>query len=100
VLFHVDDILATCKTAAAPRELRDKLIEEFSDVKFTEGTKHAYLGRNMDFSVPGYVSINMEGFVNKLLSDFGVEGTAASPAAHHLFLVRDDCPKLDSSQSV
>jgi hypothetical protein len=61
------------------------------------GTKFDYLGMNLDFGGDGGVEIDMFKHVDKLLEDFPEEitGKAATPAAKHLFDVREDGEKLD-----
>ena len=61
------------------------------------GTKFDYLGMNLDFEGDGGVAIDMFKHVDKLLDDFPEEitGKAATPAAKHLFDVRENGEKLD-----
>jgi len=98
VVWHVDDVYASC-------------VDDFELTKFAcylgdiygpkltmhTGTKFDYLGMNLDFGGDGGVEIDMFKHVDKLLEDFPEEitGKAATPAAKHLFDVREDGEKLD-----
>ena len=51
-----------------------------------------------DFTSIGKVKLTMEGYVNDILSSYGVEGKASSPALEHLFHVREGIALLDEEQ--
>jgi hypothetical protein len=40
----------------------------------------------------------MDGFIDQMLQNFGVEGTAATPEASDLFVINES-PKLDLTES-
>ena len=69
--------------------LEDKFRAEFKHIEILEGPVYSYLGMSWDYSVPGEVKLSMEGFIADLIKWSEIEGTAASPAANHLFDVRD-----------
>jgi hypothetical protein len=62
------------------------------------GKVHDYLSMTLDFSVKGEVRIDMVDYVKAMIADFHEhdpsEKTAVTPAAEHLFQVRDDVPKI------
>ena len=67
------------------------------------GGKLDYLGMILDFEVPGQVTFNMQSYTKKMVSDFeqdiGKEvSMTKTPAADHLFQVRDDVEMLNDSQ--
>jgi hypothetical protein len=97
-IFHVDDIMTTCKKEGALEEMKRILLSNFKEVNFCEGEQHAYLGRNFDFSAKGFVTVSMDGYIDRLIEDMGVTGVVASPAANHLFEINDKSPKLNDEE--
>jgi len=93
ICIHVDDLLITCEREEAIDEVTSRLRDEFKTIEEHRGDVHSYLGMKMDFGQPTGVNITMEGFVNDLLKENEVIRTAATPAADHLFTVRES-PKL------
>ena len=93
VAMHVDDLLITSKQV----NTIDKLITELKG-RYTEGvTVHegdiiSYLGMTFDWSKPGEVKVTQEGYIQDILRDCLVEGTAKTPAADNLYEIRDDVP--------
>ena len=55
------------------------------------GKIHDYLGMIFDFSEKGKVSVNMIEYIKNIINDFPEEivGIKTSPAADHLFDIRD-----------
>jgi hypothetical protein len=55
------------------------------------GKVHDYLGMIFDFSAKGKVMVTMVEYIKDIIKDFPEEitGTKMSPAADHLFTVRD-----------
>ena len=104
LVWHVDDIKASHKN---PKVL-DRVImmlgniysnEDIGKMKPVRGKKHDYLGMVLDYSNPGEVIIDMTRYVKQMVEEFPyqnlIKGTAATPAANHLFNVRDNVPKLE-----
>ena len=56
------------------------------------GKRHNYLGIDLDYSSPGKVKISMIKYLHKIIQGFPevIKGGAATPAADHLFQVRED----------
>ena len=56
------------------------------------GKVHDYLGIGMDFSSPKVLKIRMIKYIKKIQEDFPeeIKSSAATPAAEHLFDVRED----------
>jgi hypothetical protein len=63
----------------------------------TRGRTHDYLGMTLDYTENGVVKIDMRDYVSKILEELpkDMEGTATTPAASHLFQIRDESMKLD-----
>ena len=72
-------------------------------MKLKRGKIHEYLGMQLDFSVAGQVKITMFDYIQEMLEDFHKfdprKTISRTPAADHLFKVRDDQPKLDEQKS-
>jgi hypothetical protein len=99
VVIYVDDLKFTC----ARRDIIDSAIATLearfdSKLKVTEGPVHLYLGMRWDYSVPGKCAVTMSGYTADVVAHSHVTGRIGSPAADHLFTVRDDAPALDADQ--
>jgi hypothetical protein len=87
--------------------LRDEYESIFEDgsgkMTVSRGKKHTYLGMQLDFTVPGQVSISMFDYVQEILDMFDKEapkcvGIKTSAAPADLFRVNPDCVKLTTAQ--
>jgi hypothetical protein len=104
--WHVDDMKISHKEVYAVDDmilwLRRKYEEIMSDgegkMTVRRGKVHDYLGMTLNFSVLGEVKIDMVEYIESMVNDFHAfdesDKTALTPAAEHLFQVRDDAPKL------
>ena len=65
------------------------------------GPAHDYLGMTIDYSEDGKVKFLMADFVEGILDEApsDMDGTAASPAANHLFTVDEKAEKLDGRRA-
>ncbi len=56
------------------------------------GCKHEYLGVKMEFNDDGMLDVSMFKYLQDVIDDFPevIRGRAATPAAAHLFKVRDE----------
>jgi hypothetical protein len=65
------------------------------------GKKHNYLGMMLDFSKDGAFVDDMEDYLKEMLNNFpeDMNGMATTPAADHLFKVRDNVPKLNEERA-
>ena len=63
--------------------------------------KHDYLGMTLDFSKGEAFIVDIEEYLKKILKDLpeDMNGTATTPAADHLFKMRDNAPKLNEEQA-
>ncbi len=59
ICFHVDDILITCKDDSVIKDIIFKMRGEYQEIKVSEGLKHSYLGRTLDFSDERYSMVSM-----------------------------------------
>lgn len=91
---YVDDILLTSKSMDLMEQIVSiDLPRYLPEVKVNRGLVHSFLGMTLDFSTPGKVHITMPNYIGETLDEFGVSGTAATPALAQLFDVRDS-PQL------
>jgi hypothetical protein len=102
VTWHVDDSLKVSHVESMA--VVDQFIEDM-ECEFgketpllnqSRGKVHDYLGMTLDFSKPGEVTITMINYLKGLLHDAPKEmrGSAATPAASHLFEVNQENPVL------
>ena len=61
-------------------------------ITVTRGKIHTYLGMDFDYSTPHTVKVSMIKYAKEVLDDFPevITSTSTSPAADHLFTVRDE----------
>ena len=108
VTWHVDDL----KASHGDKKIIDDFVQWIKDkyedvtlVKPSRGKKHDYLAMLLDYeSVPGAVVIDMTRYVKAMIEEFkfGEElgnEKPKTPAAGHLFDVRDDAVKLDAERA-
>jgi hypothetical protein len=107
VSWHVDDLKASHKDP--------KIIDEFiqwikqtygsiGEVKVTRGKIHDYLGMKLDYTAKGQVTIDMEDYVENMVSSFPQEHlTGAEAAAYpwndNLFKVQESSPLLSKEMA-
>jgi hypothetical protein len=55
------------------------------------GKKHDYLGVDMEFNDDGTLEVSMIAYIRNVIAEFPeiIQGKTATPAADHLFTVRD-----------
>jgi hypothetical protein len=105
--FHVDDCILTGQSTTSD-EFIEALWEEYecvfedgsSKLKVHHGKVLKYLGMTLDFMTAGQVKVSMFDFVDDLLRDYKKaapeeRGTKTSVAPSDLFVVDEDCEKLD-----
>ena len=97
------------KVSCEIKEENEKLVKYLRDIyeveglkklKTTEGKKHKFLGMTLIFD-NGEVVVDMKDYVNEMLDEFKDyvnNNTAKTPAASHLFDVRDDVNKLNEDK--
>jgi hypothetical protein len=98
VVIYIDDLKFTSQDESITISAIAALEKRFDcKLSVTSGKQHDYLGMHWDYSVDGEVKITMKGFTDDILSDCTINGIASSPAANHLFQVREDSVKLSQS---
>ena len=107
VVWHVNDLKVSHVDAGVVTRMSvwlqktyERLFYDGSGaMKLKRGKIHEYLGMKLDFSVAGQVKITMFDYIQEMLEDFHKfdpsKNVSRTPAADHLFIVRDDQPKLN-----
>ena len=65
-----------------------------------KGKVHPYLGMGFDFSNEGCVSIKMDGYIEDIIKEYEVTGTAKSPASSDLFDIDEAAVRLDAAKAM
>jgi hypothetical protein len=92
VIWHVDDLMASCKTDFELTKFSCYLARFFKPkLTMHSGTKHDYLGMDMEFNEDGMLDVSMITNLKNVIVDFPklIHRRAATPASNHLFQVRD-----------
>ena len=100
--WHVDDLMISHKNMADINNFLVDLKNIYgSNLAESTGKTHDYLGMIFDFSFSEEVRINMTPYISNIITEFPeeIKGTYATPAADHLFKVRDDGRKLPEEQA-
>jgi hypothetical protein len=102
--WHVDDLMLSHMETSVVSQIIQMMNDEFGrEVPLTvsRGSVHEYLGMKFDFSTKGEVIIDMIDYIKTIMSEIPEDmiGSAATPAAGHLFEVRPHPVKLDKQTS-
>lgn len=108
VVWHVDDLIVSHKQSTVVTKFLTwiQALYETPDKKMvaTRGPKHDYLGMTLEFSKKGFLTVGMDAYVAKVIKEFPEEitGVSPSPAADHLYQVRDPAQSklLDEDRAV
>ena len=99
IVWPVDNVKISHKSSKVVDDIIQSLKEEYGKVgemTVQRGKKHDYLGMTLDFSSAGKFIIDMQEYINGILKDLPQEfdREATTPAADHLFKVRESAVKL------
>ncbi len=107
VVWHVDDL----KISHHEEKQVDKFIawckklyeDDVGKVKVNKGVVHDYLGMKLDYTNKGKIIIDMKDYVKDMVESFPYQDKLKrefnTPAAPHLFDVRDDVEKLSEKKA-
>jgi len=102
IIWHVDDLKLSHEKESVVSERIECFRKKFQDeeigkIKISRGKTHKFLWINFDFRIPGSVVISMKDYVKDMIKTFPEEvvKTTATPAAEHLFKIREEVDKLD-----
>jgi hypothetical protein len=92
VAWHVDDLKVLHVKSSVVDQFISDMEEEFgkeTPLNKSRGKVHHDLGMTLNFSKPGEVTVSMIDYIKGILHDAPKEmrGSAATPAANHLFQV-------------
>lgn len=103
ITWHVDDLKISHKYDIEVTKIIQWFESIYGNVRVSRGKVHDYLGMNLDYTDRGKVKISMVPFLKQVIDEFpeAITGSAASPAAAHLFDVRDDAERtiLDETRA-
>ena len=111
ICWHVDDIKSSHVDPAVQDEFEKWLTAKYDTEngvvkgKLTKctGKRLDYLGMVLDFSVPKEVSVEMSPYVQSMIDEWKelepIKGRPNTPAALHLFEVREDVEKLSEQKA-
>eukprot|EP00804_Cyclotella_cryptica_P029403 CCRYP_013361-RC/>CCRYP_013361-RC protein AED:0.41 eAED:0.27 QI:0/-1/0/1/-1/1/1/0/407 len=101
ICWHVDDLKLSHRRKAEVRKIEHWLRSIYGNISVSHGDKHTYLGMDLDYSEKGKCHITMPGYTREVIDGFPevITGSAATPAADHLFQTREDGCKLPEEQA-
>ena len=85
--LYVDDLMITSVDEGVLNASALEIQGLFDGSTVHKGKVHSYLGMIFDFESDGRVSIKMDGSVEDIITEYGVNGTAPSPAGTDLFIM-------------
>ncbi len=92
VIWHVDDLMASCKEDFKLTKFSCYLAKIYGPkLTMHTGRKHNYLGVDMEFRKDGTFGVSMVTYLKNVVAEFleMITGKALTPAADHLFKIRD-----------
>jgi Reverse transcriptase (RNA-dependent DNA polymerase) len=104
VAWHVDDLKISHVDLRVVDNVIALPVSEFgkeAPLTITHGKIHKYLGMMLDYSMDGKVMIKMFRYIRDTLAELpaDMKGEKLTPAAAHLFDVRDDTEKLSEEKA-
>lgn len=105
IAWYVDDLKISHTDPAVVEDIFQKLQDEFgkkAPLSVTRGKIHSYLGMTIDYSTDGRVSFTMPTLVGEIISQLPVTfatGPDTTPAANHLFEVKEAAAKLSDTDA-
>ena len=100
ICWYVDDNKISHINPTVVDKVITNIESKFGKMTTTRGKAHEFLGMDLTFD-KGAVRIGMKKHILKILDMFGepIKRTAATPAQHFLFHVRDNAPALDEARA-
>ena len=102
VRWHIDDLMISHVDKGEILEFVRCIKEIYGDnLVENVGKVHDYLGMTFDYAFGGEGRINMCKYLSSIIADFPeqITGVSATPAADHLFKVRENGKKLSKEQA-
>jgi hypothetical protein len=98
VCLYVDDLMVTCADPEVLEGVLRRISEVFPTLSWARGKVHNYVGCTFDWSTTGVCKVTMSGYIDGLLAEYKVAGTAVSPATDKLFEYDESSPALSKDQ--
>ena len=92
VIWNVDDLMMSCEDNFELTKFSCYLVNIYGPkLSMHLGNKHEYLGMDLEFMNNGSLEVSMFKYLDSIIDEFPefITGKAATPAADHLFSVRD-----------
>ena len=91
ICWHVDDLKISHADPKEVTKIEEWLRQLYGKVSVSRGTKHTYLGMQIEYTPDKKCRISMTPYTNEIITSFPevIDTTAATPAADHLFKVRE-----------
>jgi hypothetical protein len=92
VIWHVDNLMSSCKNDFELTKFSCYLEKIYGPkLSMHTGRKHDYLGVDMEFKEDRTLDVSMVAYLKNVVLDFPelITGKAETPAADHLFTIRD-----------
>lgn len=103
ICWHVDDPKVSHIDSREVTKIANWLKGLYGSITVSWGRKHNYLGMQLQYIADASCIISMEKYTNEIIHNFPevITGMAATPAAEHLFKVRNeaDSRKLQEEQA-
>ena len=98
IVWHVDELNISYVGPIEVTKVVTWLDTKYPGVTATRGEIHRYLGMAFDFSIKNEVQVPMDDYITNILEEFPavILYTAPSPAADHLFQVREKDEKIEN----
>jgi hypothetical protein len=92
VIWHVDNLMGTCMEDFDLTKLSCYLAKIYGPkLSMHMGNKHDYLGVDLELNDDSTLDVSMVNYLKCVITEFPemITGKAATPAANHLFTIRD-----------
>ena len=104
--WHVDDAIASHDDQKVLDVLGEQMQKDFRKMDITTGTKHSFLGMNINIDEENRtVEIQMKDQINKLIDKFkedsgeNIKTNVSTPVTHNLFKVNITSEELETKRS-
>ena len=70
ICWHVDDLKVSHKRGAEVKKLESWLRSIYGNITVSEGSKHTYLGMDLDYSEDGKCHVTVAGYTKEVIDEF------------------------------
>ena len=99
--WYVDDNFISCVNDRVVSTVIDKIEERFGKMAVTRGSKHVFLGMNIEFKPNGTVDIDTIDYIKEAIDEFGDKclPRPPTPAGPNILSVDPSSPRLDARRA-